>query len=201
MLRLAEGGFLLGEPTDGGRVEEDLRAAEGGEARGLGVPLVPANEHADVAVRGPPGAETQVAGGEVEFLLEARVLGDVHLAVLAEHGAVGVDDGRGVVVDFAAARLEERGDDDDTEALRGLGQFGHRWAGLDGLGEVEVLRVLVDAEILRREHLLEADDFGALGRRFLDAGQGLADVRRRGVLGGELDETDADGVSHGAGRQ
>ena len=105
------------------------------------------------------------------------------------------------MVDFAAARFEERGDDDDAETLRGLGEFGHGRAGLDGLGEVEVLRVLGDAEILRREHLLQADDLRALGRRFFDAGQGLADVRRRRVLGGELDETDADGISHGEGRQ
>ena len=105
------------------------------------------------------------------------------------------------MVDFAAARFEERGDDDHSETLRGLGEFGHGRSGLDGLCEVEVLWVLVDAEIFRREHLLQADDLGALGRRFFDAGQGLAHVRRRSVLGGELDETDADGVSHGEGRQ
>ena len=44
--------FFGGVPADGGGEEEDLGSAEGGEAGAFGVPLVPADESADGAVRG-----------------------------------------------------------------------------------------------------------------------------------------------------
>ncbi len=57
-LGFAEGGFFLGVPADGGGVEEDADILQGGEAGGFGVPLVPADEHADAAVFGLEGFET-----------------------------------------------------------------------------------------------------------------------------------------------
>ena len=77
-------GFLAGVPADGGGVEEELGAVEGGEAGGLGEPLVPADEDADAGVAGVPGAELAVAGGEVELLVIKRIVGDVHLAIDAD---------------------------------------------------------------------------------------------------------------------
>ncbi len=201
MLSLAECGLFFGQPADRCWVEENLSTTERGEAGGFRVPLVPADQDADIAVGRLPGAEAEITWREVEFLLKPGVLRDVHLAVLTEHGAIGVDDGSSVVVDFAAARFEEWRDNDDAEPLRDLGEFGDRRTRLDGLSEVEVLRVLIDAEILRREHLLQADDFGALRRCLFNTRNRPPDIGRRGILGGELDETDADGVSHGAGRQ
>ncbi len=47
VLRRAVLGLLARVPADGGRVEEDLRALQRREPRGLGVPLVPADERAD----------------------------------------------------------------------------------------------------------------------------------------------------------
>src|SRR5688572_5043381 len=84
--------------ADGGGIEQDVRALHGGEARGLRVPLVPADEGADAAEAGVERLEAKVARSEVELLVEARVVGDVHLAVLAQQGAVRVDDDGGVVV-------------------------------------------------------------------------------------------------------
>src|SRR5271169_2373986 len=81
MLPLAQLRFLARMPADGGGVEENLRALQGGQARGLGIPLVPTDQHADLAIAGLPGAEAEVAWSEVELLVIERVVRDVHLAV------------------------------------------------------------------------------------------------------------------------
>ena len=54
-------GLLRREPADGGGVEQDLGAAHGGEAGRLGIPLVPADQHADPAEPGVPASEAEVA--------------------------------------------------------------------------------------------------------------------------------------------
>lgn len=102
----AEFGFFLGEPADGGGVEDHLCAAESHEAGGLGVPLIPADEDANFPEGGVPDGPIGIAGGEVEFFFEGGVLGDVRFAVDAEEGAVGGVDGGGVVVEAGAAFLE-----------------------------------------------------------------------------------------------
>ena len=73
-------------------IEEHGRAAQRREARALGVPLVPADERADAARPRRRRPEAEVAGREVELLVEERVVRDVHLAVEAGDLAVGVDD-------------------------------------------------------------------------------------------------------------
>src|SRR5690606_41798513 len=60
------------------------------QPRGLRVPLVPAHQHAEAADAGVDRFEAEVAGSEVELLVEARVVRDVHLAVLAGGGSVGI---------------------------------------------------------------------------------------------------------------
>ena len=84
----------------------------------------------------------------------------MHLAVFAQHGAVGVDDGGGIVVEARAALFEEGDDDDHTEFLGQRGKTIGGGAG-DGLGEIKKLRVLSDAEVGGVEKLLEADDLRA----------------------------------------
>ena len=42
--------FLARMPADGGRIKKDLRALHRGQPRGFGIPLVPANQHADFSV-------------------------------------------------------------------------------------------------------------------------------------------------------
>jgi hypothetical protein len=58
---------------------------------------VVADVDADLADGGVEHRVAEVAGPEVELLPEALDLGDVGLAVLAQVGAVGVDDRGGVV--------------------------------------------------------------------------------------------------------
>ena len=96
---------ILRQPPAGRRrVENDLRSGQAERAPALReVPLV-----ADVdPVPAGGGVEhrvAEVAGPEVELLPETGDLRDVVLAVLAEVTAVGVDDGRGVVVDALLLR-------------------------------------------------------------------------------------------------
>ena len=134
---------LLGrEPADRGRIEEDLarprsavsRAASGYHwSQQMSTPIRP-----NLRV---PRRKAEVAGREVELLVVERVVGDVHLAVLAEERAVGVDDRGRVVVEPLGALLEERRDDHHAELARELRQrLGGR--ARDRLGEREVAVVL-----------------------------------------------------------
>jgi hypothetical protein len=65
VLALAVFFFLGGMPADSGWIEENFSALHGREAGGFGVPLVPADQHADFAVAGLPGAKAEVAGSEL----------------------------------------------------------------------------------------------------------------------------------------
>src|SRR6202035_1162383 len=102
----AELGFLGGMPADGGGIEEHGRALERGESRSFGKPLIPADQRAQAAGGGVEGAESQIAGGEVELFVVQRVVGDVHLAVEAAQGSVRIENGGGVVIDAGGALLK-----------------------------------------------------------------------------------------------
>ncbi len=57
---------LLGRmPADRGRIEEHLRAEQARDARGLRIPLVPADQHADRRVARLPDLEAALAGSLV----------------------------------------------------------------------------------------------------------------------------------------
>ena len=168
--------LLLRMPADRGRVEEHDRALQGGEARALRVPLVPADERSDPALLRVEGAEAEVARREVELLVEGGVVRDVHLAVGADDLAGGVDDGGAVVIEAGRAPLEDRRHHDDA-----------RLAG----------RVLLLAEVGRAVELGQADDLGPGG-----GGGGYSRGRLAQVLGGlarhrHLDEPDADRAALG----
>jgi len=107
VLRFAELGFLCWVPADGGWVEQHVCALQGGEARTLGIPLIPADKRADASGLGIEGAVPKVAGSEVILFVIERVVRDVHLPIFAEECAVGVEDGGGVVVDAGGALFEE----------------------------------------------------------------------------------------------
>ena len=80
-LRRALGLLLGGVPADGRRVEDQLGAGEGRQARRLREPLVPADQHADAPGAGVEAPEPEIARREVVLLVVAGVVGDVHLAV------------------------------------------------------------------------------------------------------------------------
>ena len=175
VLALAVFGLFAGMPADGGRVEKDFRALHGSQAGGFGIPLVPADEDADLGVTGLPRAEAEVAGSEIELFVEERVVRYVHLAVDAKEGAVGVNDGGGVMVEAGGAFLEKGGDEDDPvlagESLEGVGA---RARNRFGEGEVGVIFTL--AEILGAEEFLGADDLGTGLGGALDGGEGTFQV-------------------------
>src|SRR5882724_905602 len=64
--------FLGGMPSDGGRVKKDFGPLERGQAGGFGVPLVPADQHADFSVASAPGPKSQVSWREIELLIIQR---------------------------------------------------------------------------------------------------------------------------------
>ena len=118
--------------------------------------MIPANQHANLAVARVPGFETKIAGREIKFFVEQRVVGNVHLPVNAEQRAVGVNDRGGVVINAGGAFLEQRGDDDDLVLLRELLERLGAWAG-NFFGQLKILVVFALAEILRAEQFLRAN--------------------------------------------
>ena len=116
--RMLRGAVLLlfgRMPADRRRIEQELRAAQRRQPRGLGIPLIPANADADVPLLRRPRFEPEIAGREVKLLVKRRVIRDVHLAILPEVFAVRVDDGGGVVVNARGSLFEQRRDDHDAE--------------------------------------------------------------------------------------
>ena len=193
---------LLGRmPADGRRIKQDLRTLHGGEPGAFGIPLVPADQHANLAELGVPRLEASVARREVELLVEERVVRDVHLPVDTEQFAISVDDNGGVVIEPTGTLFEERGDDHDTVLL---GDFLERLRARTGyrFGQFEVFVVLGLAEILRAEEFLRADNLGALLRGFFGEREGLLEVCLRVGRAAVLKKTERDfgGFRHGRTR-
>src|SRR5580693_8723813 len=111
-LSSAELRFLVRMPSDARGIENHLRAAECGEARTFGIPLIPANLDADFSVLGIEIWKSKIARREIKFLVVERIIGDVHLAVFAEEAAVSIDHRACVVIHTGRAALKKRSDDD-----------------------------------------------------------------------------------------
>ena len=111
VLRRAELLLLRRMPADGGGIEEHLGALQRGKPRGLGIPLIPADERAHAAKGRIHGLKAQIAGRKVVLLVVERIVRDVHLAVDAGDGPIGIQRDRGVVVEPRRAALKERGDE------------------------------------------------------------------------------------------
>ena len=187
--------LLMRVPADGGGVEENTRTGERGQARSLRVPLVPADQSRDTARSGVEGGEPGVPGREVELLVVSGVVGDVHLAVEPDDPAVLSENGRAVVVQPGGAPLEDRRDDRDAVAPRGLTEsLGRR--SRHRLGQVEDRRVLALAEVTRPEELRQADDPGPGARRLADPGNRPVEVLSRVFQARHLDEPDRELLRH-----
>ncbi len=155
----------------------------------------------DGAVRCGDGAEAQVAGREVELLVEQRVVGDVHLAVdagdVVRPGRFVVQHGDGVVVEAGGAPLEQGRDQRDLRFSHDRGKTRSRRAG-DGFGQGEEAMVLALAEVLRAEELGQADQLCAGARGLADEVHRVVEVLLDGGRAGHLDQGDADGIGgHG----
>src|SRR5258706_11160151 len=174
-------------PADGRGIKKGFSPEEARDAGSLRVPLIPADQNADVGIAGFPDAESagalvipvvcdvRVARSEVELLVEEGIVRDVHLAVRAEESAVGVDHGSGVAIDTGGLALEDWYDNYHLELARQLLHALHCRT-IDRLGQIEALVLLGFAEVRRVEQLLEADDLRALLGRFADSGLGTVDV-------------------------
>ena len=126
------------------------------------------------------------------------------LAVLAEIGAVGVDDRGGVVVDARHRALVDR-DDHRHLVLAGVGDQLLDGGTRDGLGEGVPLLVLAGAEVRAIEDLLEPEDLDTGFACLVDVGQVLLEHRvgdfLHGSVGvvdgvGELDQSALDHACH-----
>src|SRR6266404_172369 len=142
----AELRFFVRVPADAGRIKNHLRAAEGGEARAFGIPLVPANLNADACIPSIKIWKTEIAGSEVKLFVVEGIVGNVHLAVFSEKRSIRVEDGAGVVVNAGGAAFEEGYDQRDFVFFRNLGECFGRRAGYS-LGEIEKFRVFGAAEV------------------------------------------------------
>jgi len=153
-LRCAELGFFVGMPADAGGIENDLRSAEGGDAGALGIPLIPANLHADFAVVRLEIRETEITGREIKFFVVERIVWDVHFAIFAEEAAVGVENGAGVVVDAGGAALEKRNDKNDFFLFRYFGEGVGCGTG-NRFGKIEKIGIFLAAEIFAPKQLMQ----------------------------------------------
>jgi hypothetical protein len=161
--------------SDGGRVKQDLRALEGQDARGLGEPLVPADQGPDTAMAGLPDVEAGVAGIEIVLFGIAGGVGNVGLAIGAEIGAARVDHDERIVHGHAGT-FENADRQDHVEFLGQLGEALHSRIFADRDCQVIVLGQLVLAEVWRLKQLLDEDDLRALASGFADELFGLAEI-------------------------
>ena len=148
---------VIGFRADGGREEQHLRAHQRHDPCRFGIPLVPADADADSAVPRRPHLETRIAGAEIIFLLIARPIGNMALAIDA-HDLARVIDHREAVIMMLAVALEEAGRDID---LQFLGQRLHCGDGgmlVQGQGAGEQRLVLDRAEIGAFEQFGRQDD-------------------------------------------
>jgi hypothetical protein len=65
----------------------------------------------------PERLEPEIARREVELFVVGGIVRDVHLPVDAGHGAVGLEDCDGVMIEPGRPALEQRRDDHDAELL------------------------------------------------------------------------------------
>ena len=191
-LRRVDGLALVELPADGRRVEEDVRAQQRRRARRFGEPLVPADEHAELARRRGVDLEAEIPGREVELLVVEGIVRDVHLAVAAHELTLLVEDDGGVVVEAGRAALEERDDEGDAE-LGGLLRERLGRGPRDRLRPIEAPRVLALAEVVGPEELRQTHDLGPPPRRVRDPVHGASEIARGIRLAAHLDEAHVEG--------
>src|SRR5215831_2520360 len=78
--------------SDGGRIEQHFRTLQRENPRRFRKPLVPADCGPYRAARSRPHVEAGITWAKIELFLVAGTVGNVRLAVTAEHAAVAIDD-------------------------------------------------------------------------------------------------------------
>src|SRR5437588_11947515 len=95
----------VGGPSDSCRIEENLRTSHCSEARRFGKPLIPANEHAHIGRAGMMSGEVEVTGSEIEFLIIAGVIRNMHFPIMTGYPTVDVNHYRGIMINAGRAAL------------------------------------------------------------------------------------------------
>src|SRR5437867_2532564 len=107
MLSFTVLGPLTWMPTNGGWIEDDLRAAECRQTCRFRKPLIPADERAYASVARLERAKAEIAGREVELFVIERIIGNVHLAIASNETPISINHDRCVVIHARCAPLKE----------------------------------------------------------------------------------------------
>src|SRR6185369_3314906 len=107
MLGLVHLALFIRKPANSRRIEKKLSAFQCSQPGSFRKPLIPTHKSADTSVGCVVGLEAEVAGSEIEFLVIERIVRDMHLAVLPNDFAGGVDHYRRVVINAGSTFFEE----------------------------------------------------------------------------------------------
>jgi hypothetical protein len=184
-LLIAVGGIV----PDGGRVNQHIGPGQGHQPRRFRVPLVPADQEAEPADGGIDRRKAEIAGGEVELLIIAGVVRDVHLAIAPGDPAVPLQDHRGVVAETGGAPFEQGNHQHHAEFL---GERAEDFRSRPGnrLGLIENGDRLALAEIASGMQFLQYHQFGAAPGGGADSGDAALDVGLTVVFAALLDQAD-----------
>src|SRR5207248_7952829 len=107
MLCRAEFFLLRRMPTNCRWVKNDFSATKGRQPRSLGVPLVPADAHADFPPGGFPCPESEVARRKIKFFVIQRIVRNMHFSIFPEQFSIRINHHRSVVIKPGATLLEK----------------------------------------------------------------------------------------------
>ncbi len=137
--------------------------------------------------------EAEIAGGEIEFLVERRIVRNMHLAVLARDRARAIEHDRGVVIQPGCAAFEQRGDDDQLEFLgQRADALGAR--ARNRFGTVEFGDTFVLAEIRPVVQFLQQHQLGTRRGGGAQTGLDRVEIRVAAAAVGFLQQPDLEGV-------
>ena len=175
------GGFR----TYGRGIQQHLCPHQRHRTGAFGEPLIPANPQTDAAHGGVPHAVAGVTGAEIELLFITNALRDMAFAVVAQDGAIGIDEGAGI--EKGRPRLFEIGTGQHhTQFACKVGKAGDQRVAHKRLRHSEILGVLFDAKIGAGEQLLDQNQLGPLCGGLAHQSLGLIKVRGQVPCAGKL---------------
>src|ERR1035437_1476491 len=195
VLSRAELSLLRWMPSDRCGIKQNARSLQSREPRAFRIPLVPADERAELSGGGIKGLEAKIAGSEIKLFVVERIVGNVHLAVDAAQCAIGIENRGRVVIEAGSALLKERSDQHDFILQSRSGEL-LRARAWDWLREIEQSGVFALAEILCLKELGQADNVRALACRFRNAVKRFGQIVGRLGAARHLDQGDGEFFSH-----
>ena len=178
ILRRAKFLFLRRVPADGGGIKKHLGPLQSGQPRGLGIPLIPANQCTHAPKDRIHGLKTKVARRKIVFLVVERIVRNMHLSVNPGNRSIGVQSNRRVVIKPRRAPFKKRSDDGDLRFPRNLGQSRCGRTG-NLLRKVKERKLLALAKVLRLKKLRQTHDIRAQLRRLANVFDRRSEVRLR----------------------